>query len=60
MTDITDRLRRLYAQNGTDYVQEAADTIERLRSASTFRQARTPCWRAWLTWRRSSASTASQ
>lgn len=32
MTDITERLRRLYLQNGTDYVQEAADTIERLRS----------------------------
>ncbi len=32
MTDITERLRRLYVQHGTDYVQEAADEIERLRA----------------------------
>ena len=32
MTDITERLRRLYVQHGTDYVQEAADWIERLRA----------------------------
>ena len=28
--DLTARLRRLYVQNGTNYVQEAADAIERL------------------------------
>jgi hypothetical protein len=32
MTDIVDRLRRLYRDQGTSYVQEAADTIERLRA----------------------------
>ena len=32
MTDITTRLRRLYVQDGTNYVQEAADTIEKLRA----------------------------
>ena len=32
MTDITERLRRLYVQHGTDYVQAAADEIERLRA----------------------------
>jgi len=32
MTDITERLRRLYVQHGTDYVQEAADEIESLRA----------------------------
>jgi peptidoglycan hydrolase CwlO-like protein len=31
MSDITDRLRGLYVQNGTNYVQEAADEIDRLR-----------------------------
>lgn len=29
-TDLIERLRRLYVQNGTNYVQEAADEIERL------------------------------
>ena len=37
MTDITERLRRLYVQHGTDYVQAAADEIERLRDALTRR-----------------------
>jgi hypothetical protein len=32
MTDITERLRRLYVQDGTNYVQEAADLIEKLRA----------------------------
>ena len=32
MTDITERLRRLYVQDGTNYVQEAADLIECLRA----------------------------
>ena len=32
MSDITERLRQLYVQNGANYVQEAADEIERLRS----------------------------
>lgn len=32
MTDITERLRRLYVQDGTNYVQEAADTIDKLRA----------------------------
>ncbi len=32
MSDIVERLRRLYVQNGTNYVQEAADEIERLRA----------------------------
>ena len=32
MTDITTRLRRLYVQDGTNYVQEAADTIDKLRA----------------------------
>ena len=31
MSDLTDRLRELYVQNGTNYVQEAADEIDRLR-----------------------------
>ena len=31
MSDLTDRLRGLYVQNGTNYVQEAADEIDRLR-----------------------------
>jgi glutamine synthetase adenylyltransferase len=30
MSDLTDRLRGLYVQNGTNYVQEAADEINRL------------------------------
>lgn len=30
--DIVERLRRLYVDAGTNYVQEAADTIERLRA----------------------------
>jgi hypothetical protein len=30
MTDITERLRRLYVQDGTNYVQEAANAIEQL------------------------------
>ena len=32
MTDLPKRLRRLYVQDGTNYVQEAADEIERLRA----------------------------
>ena len=32
MTDITERLRRLYVQDGTNYVTEAADLIECLRA----------------------------
>lgn len=32
-TDLIERLRRLYVQNGTNYVQEAADEIERLTAA---------------------------
>jgi hypothetical protein len=32
MSDLTDRLRGLYVANGTNYVQEAADEIERLRA----------------------------
>jgi hypothetical protein len=32
MTDITERLRRLYVQDGTNYVGEAADLIDNLRS----------------------------
>jgi DNA repair exonuclease SbcCD ATPase subunit len=31
MSNLTDRLRELYVQNGTNYVQEAADEIDRLR-----------------------------
>ena len=31
MSDLTDRLRGLYVANGTNYVQEAADEIDRLR-----------------------------
>ena len=31
MIEITTRLRRLYVQDGTNYVQEAADELERLR-----------------------------
>ena len=30
--DITQRLRQLYLHNGLNYVQEAADEIERLRA----------------------------
>lgn len=33
MSDLIERLRRLYVQNGTNYLQEAADEIERLRAA---------------------------
>jgi len=32
MTDITERLRRLYVADGTNYVQEAANAIEQLRA----------------------------
>ncbi|MCR4300133.1 MAG: hypothetical protein NUV51_00835 [Sulfuricaulis sp.] len=32
MSDLPERLRRLYAWNGTNHVQEAADEIERLRA----------------------------
>lgn len=32
MTDIVDRLRSLYVQHGTNYVQEAADVIEAMRT----------------------------
>jgi predicted nucleic acid-binding Zn-ribbon protein len=31
MSDLTHRLRGLYVANGTNYVQEAADEIDRLR-----------------------------
>jgi chromosome segregation ATPase len=31
MSDLTDRLRGLYVANGTNYVQEAADEIDKLR-----------------------------
>lgn len=34
MSDLIERLRRLYVQNGTNYVQEAADEIERLRAVA--------------------------
>ena len=30
MSELTERLRRLYVQNGTNYVQQAADEIEKL------------------------------
>ena len=30
--EITPRLRRLYVQDGTNYVQEAADLIDKLRA----------------------------
>ena len=32
MTDITERLRRIYVAEGTNYVQEAADLIDKLRA----------------------------
>ena len=32
MTDITERLRRIYVAEGANYVQEAADTIDKLRT----------------------------
>ena len=32
MTDITERLRRIYVTSGANYVQEAADTIQKLRA----------------------------
>jgi len=32
MSDLPDRLRRLYVSDGTNYVQEAADEIDRLRA----------------------------
>ena len=32
MTDITERLRRIYVASGANYVQEAADTIQKLRA----------------------------
>ena len=32
MTDITERLRRIYVSEGANYVQEAADTIDKLRA----------------------------
>lgn len=38
--DITERLRRLYDQHGTNYVREAADEIERLRTDLAAAQAR--------------------
>lgn len=38
--DIVDRLNRLYVQNGTNYVQEAAREITRLRSQVAAKQAR--------------------
>ncbi len=45
MSDLIERLRRLYVQHGTNYVQEAADEIERLRavvSALAFQANRDP------------------
>lgn len=36
MTDIVERLRRLYVDAGTNHVQEAADTIESLRTKVAF------------------------
>ena len=36
--DIVDRLRRLYVQDGTSYVQEAADEIEVLRQSRVLMQ----------------------
>lgn len=32
MNDLCKRLRNLYVQNGTNYVQEAADRIEKLEN----------------------------
>ena len=32
MTDITERLRRIYVTEGANYVQEAADLIDKLRA----------------------------
>ena len=32
MTDITKRLLRIYVSEGANYVQEAADTIDKLRA----------------------------
>ena len=32
MTDITERLRRIYVTDGANYVQEAADLIDKLRA----------------------------
>ena len=32
MTDITERLRRIYVTEGANYVQEAANEIQRLRA----------------------------
>jgi len=32
MTDITERLRRIYVSEGANYVQEAADLIDKLRA----------------------------
>ena len=32
MTDITERLRRIYVAEGANYVQEAANEIQRLRA----------------------------
>ena len=32
MTDITKRLRRIYVAEGANYVQEAADLIDKLRA----------------------------
>ena len=32
MTDITERLRRIYVAEGANYVQEASDLIDKLRA----------------------------
>lgn len=40
MSDLPERLRRLYVQDGTNYVQEAADEIERLRQCLRWQEAR--------------------
>jgi hypothetical protein len=48
VTDITERLREEYRMNGTNYVQEAADLIERLREELDALKNQDPvAWR-WL------------
>ena len=45
MSDLPERLRRLYAWNGTNHVQEAADEIERLRAEVDALRADARRWR---------------
>ena len=45
MTDITERLRSLYVQHGTNYVQEAAREIESLRAEVDAWRTRFPGYR---------------